>query len=71
MNVVSILSQLKSSLKRLLFCCQVKLPNKFVFICREREYEEEFSHFLEGRDALVGKKSAAVEGLSPEQVYSY
>jgi hypothetical protein len=37
---------------------------------REREYEEEFSHFLEGRDALVGKKSAAVAGLSPEQVYS-
>ena len=37
---------------------------------REREYEEEFSHFLEGRDALLGKKSTTVEGLSPEQVHS-
>jgi hypothetical protein len=39
-----------------------------LYLFREREFEEEFSHFLEGRDALVGKKSAAMDGLSPEQV---
>lgn len=34
MNAVSILSQPKSSLKTLIFtCCQVQLPNKFLFIC--------------------------------------
>ena len=37
-------------------------------ISREREYEEEFLHFMEGRDALVGKKSASIDRLTPEQV---
>ncbi len=48
--------------------CILKIKEQVLYLFREREFEEEFSHFLEGRDALVGKKSAAMDGLSPEQV---